>query len=105
MTDLRKRMLEELQRRNYSSETTRAYLFAVKDFAGYFDKRPDKLGQEHLRQYQLHLLNDRKLAVETVAGRISALRFFFVKVLRRPYRDSHAEGCESGRRQTPSGVS
>ena len=34
MTDLRKRMLEELQRRNYSSETTRAYLFAVKDFAG-----------------------------------------------------------------------
>ena len=87
MTDLRKRMLEELQRRNYSSETTRAYLFAVKDFAGYFGQRPDKLGQEHLRQYQLHLLNDRKLAVETIVGRISALRFFFVKVLRRPYRE------------------
>jgi len=80
-------MLEELQRRNYSSETTRAYLFAVKDFAGYFGKGPDKLGQEHLRQYQLHLLNDRKLAVETVVVRISALRFFFVKVLRRPYRE------------------
>jgi len=80
-------MLEELQRRNYSSETTRAYLFAVKDFAGYFGKRPDQLGQEHLRQYQLHLLNDRKLAVETVVARISALRFFFVKVLRRPYRE------------------
>jgi len=80
-------MLEELQRRNYSSETTRAYLFAVKDFAGYFGKRPDQLGQEHLRQYQLHLLNDRKLAVETIVGRISALRFFFVKVLRRPYRE------------------
>jgi site-specific recombinase XerD len=80
-------MLEELQRRNYSSETTRAYLFAVKDFAGYFGKRPDMLGQEHLRQYQLHLLNDRKLAVETVVVRISALRFFFVKVLRRPYRE------------------
>ena len=74
MTDLRKRMLEELQRRNYSSETTRAYLFAVKDFAGYFGKPPDKLGQEHLRQYQLHLLNDRKLAVKTIVGRISALR-------------------------------
>ena len=87
MTDLRKRMLEELQRRNYSSETTRAYLFAVKDFAGYFGKRPDKLGQAHLRQYQLHLLNDRKLAAKTIVGRISALRFFFVKVLRRPYRE------------------
>jgi len=86
MTDLRKRMLEELQRRNYSSETIRAYLFAVKDFATYFRKRPDQLGQEHLRQYQLHLLNDRRLAAETIVGRIAALRFFFVKVLRRPYR-------------------
>src|SRR5438874_6365040 len=86
MTYLRKRMLEELQRRNYSSETIRAYLFAVKDFAAYFKKSPDQLGQEHLRQYQLHLLNDRKLTVETIVGRIAALRFFFVKVLRRPYR-------------------
>lgn len=87
MTDLRKRMLEELQRRNYSSQTIRSYLFAVKDFAKYFGKRPDLLRQEHLRQYQLHLLNDRKLSVDTIVGRIAALRFFFGKVLRRPYRD------------------
>jgi len=87
MTTLRKRMLEELQRRNYSSETIRAYLFAVKDFATYFGKRPDLLRQEHLRQYQLHLLNDRKLSVDTIVGRIAALRFFFVRVLRRRYRD------------------
>src|SRR5215467_14192830 len=79
MTNLRKRMLEELQRRNYSSETIRAYLFAVKDFATYFGKRPDLLRQEHLRQYQLHLLNDRKLTVDTIVGRIAALRFLFVQ--------------------------
>src|SRR5262245_4362655 len=87
MTNLRKRMLEELQRRNYSSKTIRAYLFAVKDVATYFGKRPDLLRQEDLRQYQLHLLNDRKLTVDTIVGRIAALRFFFVKVLRRRYRD------------------
>jgi integrase/recombinase XerD len=87
MTTLRKRMLEELQRRNYSSETIRAYLFAVKDFSTYFGKRPDLLREEHLRQYQLHLLNDRKLTVDTIIGRIAALRFFFVKVLRRRYRE------------------
>lgn len=66
-------MLEELQRRNYSSTTIRAYLFAVKDFATYFGKRPDLLRQEHLRQYQLHLLNERKLTVDTIVGRIAAL--------------------------------
>src|SRR5215475_7959131 len=86
MTELRKRMLEELQRRNYSINTIRPYLYAVEDFSRYFGKSPDKLRQEELRQYQLHLLNDRKLTVETIAGRISAIRFFFVKVLRRPYR-------------------
>jgi len=87
MTRLRKRMLEELQRRNYSPNTIRPYLYAVEDFARFFGKSPDKLGQEHLRQYQLHLINDCKLTVETIAGRISAIRFFFVKVLHRPYRE------------------
>jgi len=86
MTALRKRMLEELQRRNYSPETARLYLGTVKDFARYFGKSPDKLGQEDLRQYQLYLLNERKLSVGTIVARIAALRFFFVKVLRRPYR-------------------
>jgi len=87
MTDLRKRMLEELQRRNYSKETIRLYLFAVKDFARHFKKRPDQLTQEHMREFQLYLLNERKLRVETVAGRITALRFFFTKVLRRPFQE------------------
>jgi len=80
-------MLEELQRRNYSPNTIRPYLYAVEDFARFFGKSPDKLGNEHMRQYQLHLLRDCKLTVETIVGRISAVRFFFVKVLRRPYRE------------------
>lgn len=86
MTKLRQRMLEELQRRNYSSETIRPYLYTVEDFSRYFGKSPDKLKQEDMRRYQLHLLHDRKLAVGSIIGRIAALRFFFVKVLRRPYR-------------------
>jgi integrase/recombinase XerD len=87
MTALRKRMLEELQRRNYSQETIRLYLFTVKDFARHFKKRPDELTEEHMRQYQLYLLNERKLTPQSAAGRVTALRFFFLKVLRRPYRE------------------
>jgi hypothetical protein len=44
-------MLEELQRYNYSPETIRLYLFAVKDFARYFKRRPDQLTQEHMREF------------------------------------------------------
>ena len=70
MTVLRKRMLEELQRRNYSSTTIRAYLHAVETFARHFGKSPDKLDQEHLREYQLHLLHDRKFTVGTIVSTV-----------------------------------
>ena len=54
MTRIRKMMLEELQRRNYSSETIRAYINAVKQYAEYFHCSPEKLGPQHVREYQLH---------------------------------------------------
>jgi hypothetical protein len=78
-------MLEELQRRNYSPTTIRCYLRVVEVFARYFGKRPDHLTGEHIREYHLHLLRERKLTPRTVGLHIAALRFFFVKTLRRPY--------------------
>ena len=83
MTHLRKRMLEELQRRNYSEGTTRAYLQAVQQFAVHFGKAPDKLGPDDLRSYQAYLLVERKLTVASVVARVAALRFFFVRTLKR----------------------
>jgi site-specific recombinase XerD len=83
MTKLRKRLLEELQRRNYSAATIRGYILAVKQFAEYFGKSPDQLGAEHLRRFQLYLLQVKKLAPGTVEARMSALRFFFKKTLKR----------------------
>ena len=83
MTRLRKIMLEELQRRNYAEGTTRSYVQAVRQFAQYFGKSPDKLGPSELRSYQAYLLKERKLAVGTVVARVAALRFFFVRTLKR----------------------
>lgn len=83
MTRLRKLMLEELQRRNFSSETIRGYLGAVERFARYFSKPPDRLGPDHIRHWQAHLLHERKLAVGTVVNHVAALRFFFRRALKR----------------------
>jgi integrase/recombinase XerD len=82
-------MLEELQRRNYSKETTKAYLFTVRDFAKYFHRSPDELGPEHIREYQAHLFSVRKLSGNSVAQRTAALRFLFVKTLKRAYMLEH----------------
>ena len=83
MTPLRRRMLEELQRRNYSSETIRGYILSVKQFAEYFGKSPEKMGAEEIRRFQLYLLQEKKLAPSTVEMRMSALRFLYKKVLKR----------------------
>jgi site-specific recombinase XerD len=76
-------MLEELERRNYAETTKECYIKAVEEFAQYFNRRPDQLGPAHIRQFQAHLFTDRKLAPNTVNQRLAALRFFFVKTLRR----------------------
>src|SRR5437764_3261545 len=61
MTNLRQRMVEELQRRNYSPATIRGYVLAVKQFAEYFGKPPDRLGATQVQRFQWYLLQERKL--------------------------------------------
>jgi site-specific recombinase XerD len=77
-------MLEELQRRNYSEETIRHYICFVEQYARFFGKSPEKLGLEHLRTYQAHLLKTRKLSPGTVEHHVAGLRFFYVRTLKRP---------------------
>ena len=85
MTHLRKLMLEELQRRNYSEHTIRYYLRTVEDFARRFNCPPDRLGPRHIREYQAELFQKRKLSSGTVTIQLAALRFFYTKTLRRSW--------------------
>jgi integrase/recombinase XerD len=83
VTNLRKTMLEELQRRNLSEGTAESYLRSVEEFARFHHRSPDQLGPDEIRQYQAHLFTDRKLEANTVSQHLSALRFFFIKTLKR----------------------
>jgi integrase/recombinase XerD len=85
MTPLRQRMLEELQRRNYSSRTIRLYLRHVAEFAKHFHRSPDQLGAEDIRQYQLFLIQEKKLAWSSYNQIVCALRFFYAKTLKRAF--------------------
>jgi len=78
-------MLEELQRRNYSEDTIRSYIYTVEDFARRFNCPPDRLGPRHIREYQAELFQKRKLSSGTVTIRLAALRFFYTKTLRRAW--------------------
>jgi site-specific recombinase XerD len=78
-------MHEELERRNYAPRTIECYIQTVEHFSRYFKRPPDQLGPEHIRQYQTALFSKWKLAPNTVAQRLAALRFFYVKTLRKPW--------------------
>jgi integrase/recombinase XerD len=85
VTHLRKLTLDEIARRNYTEGTTRTYVRIIEDLARYFHRSPDQLDPEHLREYTAHLFRDRKLSDNSVNQIVGALRFFFRKVLKRPW--------------------
>jgi integrase/recombinase XerD len=85
VTHLRKMMLEELQRRNYAETTIDSYIRAVEDFSRYFNCSPDRLGPRHIREYQAALFQKRKFSPSTVTQHLAALRFFYVKTLKKAW--------------------
>src|SRR6202049_5225135 len=76
-------MLEELQSRNYSENTIRYYIRTVEDFARRFNRPPDRLGLRHIREYQAELFKKQELSTGTVNNRLAALRFFYIKTLKK----------------------
>jgi len=83
VTQLRQIMLEELERRNYAQSTIRTYIRTVEHYSQHFHRPPDQLGLEHIREYQAAMFRTWKLAPNTVAQRLAALRFLYIQVLKR----------------------
>ena len=85
MTQLKKQMLEELQRRNYAQSTAKQYIRIVRDFAKHYNKAPDQLGPDQIREYSAYLFRERKLEAGTVQQHVAGLRFFYVKTLKQHF--------------------
>jgi site-specific recombinase XerD len=83
MTQLRQRMLEDMQIRNLSPNTQIRYLSRVAAFAQYFGKSPEQLGPEEIRKYQLHLIREKKVSFSHLNVTVCALRFLYRTTLRR----------------------
>ena len=89
MTELRRRMPEELRLRNYSPKTVEVYLRRVANFAQPFKLSPDRLGPEHIGQYQLFLVQRKQVAWAVFNQTVCALRFFYHHVLHRHWMIEH----------------
>jgi len=85
MTPLRQRMIDDMQLRNLAVPTQRQYIHYVAGFAKYFGKSPAELDIDAVRQYQLYLLNERKLSPESINQFVSSIKFLYLITLEMPW--------------------
>jgi site-specific recombinase XerD len=85
MTPLRQGMIEDMQVRNLSTNTQRAYIENVTRCARHFGRSPAALGPEEIRTYQVYLVRERQLAPSSVEIAVCALRFLYKVTLRQPW--------------------
>ena len=77
MTRLRQRMIEDMRVRNLSPATQQHYTQAVAAFAKHFGRSPELLDASHIRDYQVHLTDEKHVSRGTFNQHMSALRFLY----------------------------
>jgi hypothetical protein len=81
MTELRKRMIEDMQLAGHSHGTQDAYVRVVRQLAAHFGISPDRLTERQVRDYLMHLCEVRKVAKGTFQAHFFGIKFFFVNTL------------------------
>ena len=81
MTELRKRMIEDMKLHGFAERTQEMYLYAVSKLARYFNKSPDTISNEELRQYLLY--HKDHYAKNTTTITLCGIKFLFEKTLKK----------------------
>lgn len=84
MTPLRQKLIQEIELRGFSPHTRDSYVGWVNDLTRFHHASPDRIADEQIREYLLHLLHERRLSTSSLIVAVSALRFFFGRVVGRP---------------------
>jgi integrase/recombinase XerD len=84
MTPLRQRFIDDMRVRNLSPKTVKAYVAGVVRFAGHFGRSPAELSTEHIRAYQIHLL-EKQATWSLYNQTVCALRFLYGTTLGKPH--------------------
>ncbi len=88
MTPLRQRFIEDMQLRGLAATTQRSYIQYVAEFAKFYGVSPEKLDLEAVRQYELYLIEQKKLSAHSINTFVSAIQFLYVETLEMPWGKS-----------------
>ncbi len=82
ISPLRQRMIDDMTVRRMASHTQQGYIRAVKRFADFFGRSPDKATAEDVRCFHVHLAKTID-QIPTMNATMTALKFFFGVTLGR----------------------
>ena len=82
ISELRRRMLEDMAVRKFTEKTRKNYIHHVANFAKFLGRSPDTATAEDVRRFQVHL-TEIGARPPTLNSATSALRFFFGTTLDR----------------------
>ena len=85
MTELRRRMLEDMQLRGYSKNTQHHYMASVRVLAKYYNRPPDQLSEHDIRNFFLYLIKERRVSQSTIKVYLCGIKFFFERTLKRKW--------------------
>ena len=83
MTELRRRMDADKVVRGMADRTRETYLRAVTGLARYYHRSPDRISDDEVQAYLLHLIRDRQRSWSTCNITVNALRFLYHTTLKR----------------------
>jgi site-specific recombinase XerD len=84
MGRIRERMEADLKLKGFAPTTSKEYLLRARNFVAYYRRSPEELGEEDVRKFLLHLVDERGVRAATHRMYVAALRFLFAVTLKRP---------------------
>lgn len=83
MTELRRRMKEDLQLAGYSPRTVASYISTVRVLANYYHRSPDLITEDEIRRFFLYMINERKSSASSITVYLCGIKFFYETTLKR----------------------
>ena len=85
MTELRRRMTQDMELHGLAPATQQRYVEAVKNLAAHYHRSPDQLSEQEVREFFVHLTKTRHLGHSILHVYLCAIKFLLQKTLNRPW--------------------
>lgn len=98
MSELRNKMIIDMELRGFSLKTIKNYTNHVSNFTKFYNKSPELLDEKEIRDYLHYCITEKKLSEGTVNYINASLKFFYTKTLNKQWNIDNLARVKERRR-------